>query len=68
MRLCCGHDNRSVLPISAVWGALLLVCADAAGRALMSPSELPVGIFTALLGGPFFLALLARQPSSLADR
>ncbi len=68
VRLLVGHDNRAVLAVSALWGAVLLVSADAIGRALLYPAELPVGIVTALLGGPFFLALLARRPDALADR
>lgn len=58
VRLWSGPDNRLLLPQSALVGALLMVLADALSRALISPSELPVGILTALAGGPFFLLLI----------
>ena len=58
VRLWSGPDNRLLLPQSALVGALLMVLADAVSRALISPSELPVGILTALAGGPFFLLLI----------
>lgn len=58
VRLVSGPDNRRLLPQSALAGALLLTVADALSRALISPSELPVGILTALAGGPFFLLLI----------
>jgi iron complex transport system permease protein len=44
-------------------GSILLITADLAGRTLFSPTEVPVGIFTALLGVPFFLTLLLRRKS-----
>lgn len=58
IRLWNGPDNRQLLPQSALLGALLMVLADALSRGLISPSELPVGILTALAGGPFFLLLI----------
>ncbi|HSG03341.1 MAG TPA: iron ABC transporter permease [Marinobacterium sp.] len=58
VRIWSGPDNRLLLPQSALVGALLMVLADALSRHLISPSELPVGILTALAGGPFFLLLL----------
>lgn len=60
LRLVCGPDHRPLLPASALGGALLLVLADTAARTWFAPSELPIGILTALLGGPFFLLLLLR--------
>lgn len=60
-RLMRGADHRWVLPASALIGAALLPLADAAARVLVAPAELPIGLLTALLGGPFFLALLLRQ-------
>ena len=60
-RLLRGADHRWVLPASALIGATLLPLADAAARVLVAPAELPIGLLTALLGGPFFLALLLRQ-------
>ena len=61
VRLLVGADHRVVLPASAFLGAAFLVACDVAARTLMSPLELPVGIITAMLGGPFFLWLLARK-------
>jgi iron complex transport system permease protein len=54
--------HRVLLPASAIAGAALLVLADLAARTVVRPAELPVGVVTTLLGGPFFLWLLRRQP------
>ena len=64
VRGAAGADQRRVLPLAMLAGALLLLCADTLARTLASPAEIPVGIFTALIGGPGFLFLLrdvARQ-------
>ncbi len=61
VRLLVGADHRVVLPASACLGAAFLVTCDVAARTLMAPLELPVGVITAMLGGPFFLWLLARK-------
>ena len=61
VRLLLGSDHRLVLPASAFAGAAFLVTCDVAARTLMSPLELPVGVITAILGGPFFLWLLVRS-------
>lgn len=58
MRLLVGPDHRRLLPASALFGALLLLLADTLARTAMSPSEIPVGIITTAIGGPFFLYLL----------
>lgn len=58
VRLAFGPDHRTLVPLSLLWGATFLVLADLLARSVMSPSELPVGIITALVGGPFFLYLL----------
>ncbi len=60
LRLMGGADHRYVLPGSAIGGAILLVSADLFARTVAIPAELPVGVVTALLGGPFFLWLLLR--------
>ena len=57
VRLLTGPNARSVLPISAIWGANLLVFADLAARLA---GDIPVGVVTAVIGAPFFLALLRR--------
>ena len=61
VRLMIGADHRIVLPASALFGAAFLIACDALSRRVMAPIELPVGIVTALIGGPFFLWLLARR-------
>jgi iron complex transport system permease protein len=53
-----GADQRAVLPLAALAGALLLLLADTAARLVAIPAEVPVGILTALIGGPVFLVLL----------
>lgn len=58
VRLALGPDHRTLAPISAVWGAIFLVAADLLARTVLAPAEVPVGIVTALAGGPFFLYLL----------
>lgn len=58
VRLVVGPDQRRVLPLSMAAGALLLLLADTVARTVALPAEIPVGIFTALLGGPVFLAML----------
>jgi iron complex transport system permease protein len=58
VRLVIGNDYRFVLPMSALFGAILLVLADTAARTIFDPQELPVGIFTAVLGGPVFIMLV----------
>jgi iron complex transport system permease protein len=61
LRLLVGPDHRILLPVSALGGALLMVLADLAARTVVSPGELPLGVVTAVLGGPFFLYLLRRS-------
>jgi iron complex transport system permease protein len=58
VRLAIGPDHRSLLPGSALLGAIVLTLADTVGRVVVAPSELPVGVITAVLGAPFFLWLL----------
>ncbi len=64
VRSIAGADQRRVLPLAMGAGALLLLVADTVARTVAAPAEIPVGIFTALIGGPGFLLLLrsvARQ-------
>jgi ABC-type Fe3+-siderophore transport system permease subunit len=61
VRLMVGSDHRIVLPASALFGAAFLVGCDVLSRTVMAPVELPVGVITALIGGPFFLWLLVRK-------
>jgi iron complex transport system permease protein len=60
VRLMVGVDHRVVLPASALFGAAFLVACDLVSRALL-PVEIPVGVVTAIIGGPFFLWLLVRR-------
>jgi iron complex transport system permease protein len=57
-RMFVGPDNRVLVPFSALTGAILLVFADALSRTLIQPAEIPIGIITAVFGGPFFLYIL----------
>ncbi len=61
VRLLVGSDHRLVLPASTFFGAAFLVGCDAVARIVLAPIELPVGIVTAIIGGPFFLWLLVRK-------
>jgi iron complex transport system permease protein len=61
VRLVIGPDHRWLVPGSALAGATLLVIADSLARIVVIPAELPTGILTALLGAPFFVALLLKQ-------
>ncbi|EPR22160.1 ABC transporter permease [Agrobacterium sp. JL28] len=60
-RLLVGVDNRWLLPFSALGGACLLLAGDIVGRIVARPSELDVGIVTALVGAPFFIWIVRRQ-------
>ena len=60
-RLIVGTGHRRVLPVSAALGAILLVWVDALGRTVAAPVEIPVGVITALVGVPLFIALLVKQ-------
>ena len=65
VRMLFGADHRTLLPSAALLGASLLLIADTLARVIMAPGEIPVGIVTALVGGPFFIYLLRRQKSAL---
>lgn len=61
LRLVSGPDHRFLLPNAALSGAVLLLMADLLSRTIIAPAELPIGIITAVIGGPFFLFILLRQ-------
>jgi iron complex transport system permease protein len=61
LRLAIGPSHRLLLPASALLGAILVVGADTLARTLVAPAEMPIGILTAAIGAPFFLAILLRQ-------
>jgi iron complex transport system permease protein len=56
-----GPDHRVLIPSSALCGAIFLVLSDILARRLISPIELPIGVITALVGGPFFIILIKRS-------
>jgi iron complex transport system permease protein len=60
-RLLVGTDHRWLLPVTAVVGAGLLTAADVVGRVIARPDEVEVGIVTALIGAPVFIALVRRR-------
>jgi iron complex transport system permease protein len=61
MRFIVGPDHRILMPASMLGGAAFLMLADALARTVFAPTELPVGVITALVGGPAFLALLVKR-------
>ena len=61
-----GAGHRRLLPASGLLGAILLVWADLGARTVLAPVEIPVGILTAVIGGPFFLVLLRRRGGRIA--
>ena len=61
VRLLVGADHRLVLPASVFFGAAFLVVCDVVARTVIAPMGLPVGVITAMLGGPFFLWMLVRK-------
>jgi len=60
IRLLVGPSHRYLIPLSALGGAVLLGLADIAARTVIPFADLPIGIFTAVVGGPLFLVLLRR--------
>jgi iron complex transport system permease protein len=67
VRLLVGPDHRRLVTASALAGATFLVLADSVARTLIAPREVPIGVITAMLGGPFFLGLLRRRKASYWD-
>ena len=67
MRFFVGHDNRWVVPVSALAGAAFVVGCDLLARVLFAPYELPVGILLAFIGGPFFIYLILKNKGGGLD-
>lgn len=65
LRLLFKSNYSFILPLSAVFGSILLLVADTFSRSVVQPSELPIGILTALMGGPIFIAILIKFKKSL---
>jgi len=61
MRSVVGPDHRRLIPATMLAGGLFLTLCDTLARTLVAPIEIPVGVITALVGGPFFLILLRRR-------
>jgi iron complex transport system permease protein len=61
VRMIWGPDHRFLLPASALMGGILLVIADTVARTIVAPSEIPVGVVTAMGGAPFFVYLLRKK-------
>ena len=67
VRLAIGPDHRRLVMASALAGAAFLALADSVARTILAPREVPIGVVTAMLGGPFFLVLLKRRKTSHWD-
>ena len=67
VRLVAGPDHRRLVTASALAGAAFLVLADSVARTIIAPREVPIGVITAILGGPFFLGLLRKRKASYWD-
>jgi iron complex transport system permease protein len=67
VRMVAGADHRLLLPASALVGGTFLLVADTLARSLLAPGEVPVGVLTALVGGPFFLYLLMGRRTGIGD-
>jgi iron complex transport system permease protein len=65
VRILFGPDHRTLLPSAALIGAIFLIIADILARVVMTPQEIPIGIVTALFGGPFFIYLLRKQKTAM---
>jgi iron complex transport system permease protein len=61
VRLVAGTSYRRILPLSLLFGAAFMILADLIGRTVLRPQELPIGVVTAFIGAPFFLAVLVRS-------
>jgi iron complex transport system permease protein len=66
VRMAIGSDHRLLLPASAFIGGMFLVMSDTVARTAFAPTEIPVGVVTALAGGPFFLYLLLWRKDRMA--
>lgn len=65
IRMIIGPDNRIMIPYTAVGGAMFLMGVDSLSRILIPPAEIPVGVLTAAVGGPFFIYLLIKSKKKL---
>ena len=61
IRIVSGPNHKLLLPFSAFFGAILLSCADMISRTILPPTEVPIGIITALMGTPVFIAIIFKH-------
>lgn len=66
VRLVFGPDHRQLLPLSGITGAIFMIIADTLARIIVAPAQLPVGVVTAIVGGPFFLILLIKYSKKVS--
>jgi len=64
MRFMTGPDNRRLIPVTLIAGAILLLCADTVTRTVL-PTEIPIGVLTALIGGPFFCYIFRKRQTAV---
>lgn len=64
-RLLIGPNHRNLLPVAFLFGGIFLTACDTFARSIIPPAEIPAGVITALLGGPFFIALLMNRKGAL---
>jgi iron complex transport system permease protein len=65
VRLIWGADHRFLLPLSVLTGAIFMILADLVARTVLAPTEIPIGVITAICGAPFFLYLLRRRQKAI---
>ncbi len=65
VRLMWGADHRFLLPLSVLTGAIFMILTDLVARTVMAPTEIPIGVITAICGAPFFLYLLRRRKKAI---
>ncbi len=65
VRLIWGADHRFLLPLSMLSGAIFMILADLVARTVLAPTEIPIGVITAICGAPFFLYLLRRRKKAI---
>jgi iron complex transport system permease protein len=65
VRLVWGADHRSLLPLSVLVGAVFMMLTDLLARTVLAPTEIPIGVITAICGAPFFLYLLRRRKKAI---
>ncbi|MFW6377917.1 MAG: FecCD family ABC transporter permease [Bacillota bacterium] len=65
LRILVGNNHKILLPLSSLGGALFLLIADTTARTIIAPIEIPIGIITSVIGGPFFIYLLIKRRAKI---